>query len=54
MNLITGEVKNLTSGATLQADPWPEDSPPMQILRAGGLMPFIQRMMMERGMAEGS
>lgn len=54
VNLITGEVKNLTSGATLQADPWPEDSPPMQILRAGGLMPFIQRMIMERGMAEGS
>ncbi len=51
VNLITGEVKNVTQGATLQAEPWPEDSPPMQILKAGGLMPFIQRMMVERGMA---
>ena len=53
VDLVTGEVKNLTTGATLQAEPWPEDSPPMQILRAGGLFPFIQRMMVERGMAEG-
>ena len=54
VDLITGQVKNMTSGATLQAEPWPEDSPPMQILRAGGLIPFIQRMMVDRGMVRES
>ena len=54
VNLVTGEVKNLTKGTTLQAESWPEDSPPMQILRAGGLMPFIQRLMVERGMVQSS
>ena len=54
VNLISGEVKNLTRGTGLQAEAWPEESPPMQILRAGGLMPFIQQMMVERGMVQGS
>ena len=51
VNLVTGETKNLTKGTALQAEAWPEDSPPMQILRAGGLIPFMKTMMRERGMA---
>ena len=50
VNLLTGETKNLTKGFALQAEPWPEGSPPMQILEAGGLLPFIKNMMKERGM----
>ena len=50
LNVTTGEVKNLTKGTTIAAEAWPEDSPPMQILRAGGLMTYIQRMQEERGM----
>ena len=54
VDLVSGEVRNLTKGTTLQAEAWSEDSPPMQILRAGGLFPFIQKMMAERGMTEDS
>jgi len=50
VDLVTGTAKNLTKHTALQAEPWPEDSPPMQILRAGGLLPFIKNMMKERGM----
>ena len=50
INIETGEVKNLTKGTSLEAEAWPSDSPPMQILKAGGLFPFIQHMMVERGM----
>ena len=50
VNLLTGEVKNLTKNTVLKGDAWPEDSPPWQILSAGGLIPFIQHMMVARGM----
>jgi len=50
VNLVTGETKNVTKGTVLYAEAWPEDSPPMQILRAGGLIPYIKKMMAERGM----
>ncbi|MBI4234025.1 MAG: 3-isopropylmalate dehydratase [Chloroflexi bacterium] len=50
VNIETGVVKNLTKGTTIQGDAWPKDSPPYQILMAGGLIPFIKKMMAERGM----
>mgnify|MGYP001449516407 CR=1 FL=1 len=40
VNVTTGEIKNLTKGTALQGDALPEDSPPMQILRAGGFQRY--------------
>jgi 3-isopropylmalate/(R)-2-methylmalate dehydratase small subunit len=40
INLSTGEVKNLTSGRTIKANPIPEEL--MNILKAGGIVPFLR------------
>ena len=40
VNVETGEVSNLSSGISLHGDAMPSDSPPMQVLRAGGLKHF--------------
>lgn len=53
VNVETGVVRNLTKKIVLQAEPWPKDSPPMQIYMAGGLMPFIEKMLRERWDGEG-
>lgn len=42
VNFLTGAVINDTSGATLTAEAMPEDSPPMEIMRAGGIVPFLR------------
>ncbi len=46
IDISSGEVRNLTSGLVLQGEALPEDSPPAQILRAGGLKNLMQ---MEKG-----
>jgi len=38
----TGEVTNITQGTTIQGDVLSPDSPPYQILKAGGLDPFLK------------
>jgi 3-isopropylmalate/(R)-2-methylmalate dehydratase small subunit len=43
INMETGEVSNLTTGKTFQGETLPADSPPMQILRAGGLKKLFQK-----------
>jgi 3-isopropylmalate/(R)-2-methylmalate dehydratase small subunit len=43
VNLETGEVTNLTKGVTLKGEALPADSPPSQILKAGGLNAFMQQ-----------
>jgi 3-isopropylmalate/(R)-2-methylmalate dehydratase small subunit len=43
INMETGEVRNLTTGTRLQGEALPADSPPMQILRVGGLSPFMRQ-----------
>lgn len=43
VNLETGEVTNLTRGVTLRGEALPADSPPAQILKAGGLASFMQQ-----------
>lgn len=43
VNLETGEVTNLTKGITLKGEALPADSPPAQILKAGGLQAFMQQ-----------
>ena len=50
VNIETGAVENLDTGETLMADRWPADSPPFEILMAGGFMPFFQRRLTEAGM----
>jgi len=42
VDLETGQVRNLTRGTVLQGEALPKDSPPYQILKAGGLEPFLK------------
>ena len=42
VDLETGEVRNLTRGTSLRGEALPPDSPPFQILKAGGLDPFLE------------
>lgn len=39
----TGLISNLTSGKTIEGEALPSDSPPMQILKAGGLYPYWKK-----------
>lgn len=41
VNMEKGEVTNLTKGKKLHGEALPPDSPPSQILKAGGLMSFM-------------
>jgi 3-isopropylmalate/(R)-2-methylmalate dehydratase small subunit len=50
LDLESGMVHILESGRDLQAERWPEHSPPMEILRSGGFMPFFQRRLREAGL----
>ena len=43
VSLETGEVINLAKGLTLQGEALSPDSPPFQILMAGGLISFMQK-----------
>lgn len=42
VDISTGKVANPGTGEELQADSWQPDSPPYQILMAGGFMPFFR------------
>jgi 3-isopropylmalate/(R)-2-methylmalate dehydratase small subunit len=39
----SGQVRNLTTGKEIVGEPYPADSPPGQLLRLGGLRPFLER-----------
>jgi len=43
VDLPSGEVINKTTGQILKTELLPPDSPPMQILRAGGLMALLEK-----------
>ena len=43
VNVETGEVSNLDRGLKLQGEALPPDSPPMQILKVGGLDAFMKQ-----------
>jgi len=43
VNFETGEVRNLIRGTVLQGEAIPADSPPYQILKAGGLEPLLRQ-----------
>ncbi len=49
VNLERGEIANLTRGITLKGEPLPADSPPAQILKAGGLEGFMRDQKIESG-----
>ena len=48
-DLETGLVRNETRGMELRGEALPAESPPMQILRAGGFEPFIRAKLLSRG-----
>jgi 3-isopropylmalate/(R)-2-methylmalate dehydratase small subunit len=43
VDIVKGIIKNLSTGKYLQSEILPEDSPPMQILRCGGIMSLLER-----------
>lgn len=43
VNIVTGEVKNLTRATEIQAEAWPQDSPPFEIMMAGGFENFLRQ-----------
>ena len=49
VNIITGEVVNLTRETTIQAQAWPQDSPPFQIMMAGGFNNYFRQRLIETG-----
>jgi 3-isopropylmalate/(R)-2-methylmalate dehydratase small subunit len=48
VDIISGVVKNVSRGTTIQAEAWPEDSPPYQIMMAGGFMNYFKQQLEER------
>jgi 3-isopropylmalate/(R)-2-methylmalate dehydratase small subunit len=50
VHIDSGEVENLTRGTRMQAEAWPEDSPPFQILMAGGFDEFVKVKLREAGL----
>ncbi|MBM3138865.1 MAG: 3-isopropylmalate dehydratase [Chloroflexi bacterium] len=47
VNVDTGVVRNLTRGTEIRGEAYPPDSPPGQLLRMGGLRPFLERWLEE-------
>jgi 3-isopropylmalate/(R)-2-methylmalate dehydratase small subunit len=43
VNVDTGLVRNLTQGTEIQGEAYPADSPPGQLLRMGGLRPYLEQ-----------
>lgn len=43
VNVETGEVKNLTKNKAIRGEPLPPNSPPAEILKAGGLQAYLDK-----------
>lgn len=43
INIVTGVIENITTQKTMKVEPLPEDSPPMQILKAGGILEQLKK-----------
>ncbi len=52
VDIVTGEVKNNSTGETILAEAWEVDSPPFQILMAGGLGPFMRKKLRDAGLVK--
>ena len=50
VNILTGEIKNLDTGATLHGEAWEKGTPPYEILMAGGLDAYMKAKLKARGM----
>ena len=50
VDILSGSVVNTDTGAELRADAWQPDSPPYQILMAGGFMPFFEEKLRSAGL----
>ncbi len=50
VNIATGEIKNLDTSASFQAEAWEEGTPPYEILMAGGLDNYMSAKLKERGL----
>lgn len=54
VDILSGKVVNLDTAAEAQADAWEPDSPPYQILLAGGFMPFFEDKLRSAGLIPSS
>jgi len=43
VDVASGLIRSLTAGKTLRGEALPEGSPPMEILKAGGIIPMLER-----------
>ncbi len=50
VDIVSGVVKNLSTKKTLQAQAWPKDSPPFEILMAGGLDAYMKKKVRAAGL----
>jgi 3-isopropylmalate/(R)-2-methylmalate dehydratase small subunit len=48
VDIVSGVVKHISRGTTIQAQAWPVDSPPYHILMAGGFMNYFKQKVAER------
>lgn len=51
VNIETGEVTNLTTGKQIKGEAFPPDSPPYQILKAGGIQALLRERLVREGRA---
>jgi 3-isopropylmalate/(R)-2-methylmalate dehydratase small subunit len=47
VNMETGEVKNLTKKTSITGEALPKGSPPLEIIKKGGLLAYLQNESME-------
>ena len=50
VNITSGEVKNMETGASMVAQAWAEGTPPYDILMAGGLDAYMDEKLRARGL----
>lgn len=50
VDIVSGEVKNLDTGKTLQAQAWEKGSPPYEIMLAGGLDEYMRDKVKKAGL----
>lgn len=50
VDILSGKVVNTDTGTELRADSWQPDSPPYQIMMAGGFIPFFKEKLRAAGL----
>ena len=54
VDIVSGRVRNLTQETEIKAEAWPEESPPFQIMMAGGFDEFFKKKLVEAKMIPAS